>query len=129
MGSGSEDQDISSEGGGGSLEEPDHKAAAPHKKKSVRFMEIDESELYHHRGSIHDELSQMDRMKPRSSTQVKQKNLSLADRAPPVFSLTSFTEPGNTSTLFPGVNPQKVANSEEEVDKEIDRFLEESTSG
>ncbi|XP_071803842.1 small conductance calcium-activated potassium channel protein 2-like isoform X2 [Asterias amurensis] len=92
-------------------------------------MEIDESELYHRRGSIHDELSQMDSMKSRSS-RVKQRNLSLADRAPPVFSLTSFTEPGNTSTLFPGVNPQKVANSEEEVDKEIDRFLDEdSTAG
>ena len=106
--------------------ELDHNVAR--QKKSVRFLETNENELAHRRGSIHEELCQMDKMKSRSTNQMKPIMLSLTERPPPVFSLTSFTDPDNTSTLFSEVNLEAAAKSEMEIDQDIDRLLEKSKS-
>ncbi|XP_038048198.1 uncharacterized protein LOC119722224 [Patiria miniata] len=94
---------------------------AAHQKKSVRFLIVEENHRMHG-GSIHEELCQMDKLKSRSVGRIQPRNVSLADRPPPVFSITSITDT-EPQPLFSAAVKAAV-DSQREIDERIDRFVE-----
>ncbi|XP_022101169.1 small conductance calcium-activated potassium channel protein-like isoform X2 [Acanthaster planci] len=95
------------------------------RQKSVRFLDVEDNHTMH-RGSIHEELCRMDQMKCQGTGKTRSRTISLADRPPPVFSITSIRNTEPQPLFSAAMNPQAAADSKREIDERIDHLLEES---